>query len=70
MVEDMRDIRTEIVTESIRRRVRQVEKEIDSGTIELPVDCSLSRRFDVEQLKKLVALNIAMMSIIKSVKTN
>ena len=70
MVKNIHDVQSEIISESVRRLVRQVEEEIDNGIIKLPLDCPISERGGLEQMKRLLAMNIAMVRIIESVESN
>lgn len=69
MVIIMVDIPTEVVQESIRRRIEQALDEADAEIERLP-DGYNQRIFDYEDLRNLAALNIAMASIIRSVDRN
>lgn len=66
----VKDLPTIIVTESIRRLVKQAREEIDSGEIEYEVIDPVQRFVDPEDMRDLAALNVAMSRIIKSVDLN
>lgn len=65
----MVDKREEIILESIRRFVQQSEEGVDDVVAGM-ADCPMLKFIDPEEIKRLAALNIAMVRIIESTDNN
>ncbi len=66
----VKDIQTEVMMEAIRRLINETIDDIDDGRIDLVADCPILKAMDPEEVRRMAALNIAMVRIIKSVELN